>query len=152
MLRHLFTAALFLMISAPIFPGEISPSDAGYWMELLGSGIEEAEKAFGKDFLEIEPEAVGSRADRLIWYNAGITLWFSGDEIVQLRADSNAEGSIEGLKAGMSMNAVKRRCGSPWIESHDSLYYNLPWHGGPVRLRFVFSPAGLDEIYLYYVR
>ena len=51
----------------------------------------------------------------------------------------------------MTSDEIVAVMGEPWIEDDGSLYYNLPWNGGPVRLRFVFAEDGLREIYLYKV-
>lgn len=126
--------------------------EALWWIELLGSEPGDILKRFGRDFVDIPPSQLQSRADRVLWYETGLTFWFSDDHLVQLRLDSAAEGEISGLRPGLSVRMVKKLCGRPWIELPDSLYYNLPWHGGPVRLRFEFNSDGLGEIYLFYVR
>ncbi|HAK47330.1 MAG TPA: hypothetical protein DCO79_15600 [Spirochaeta sp.] len=146
-------AVIFILFSTTAAAGiDADSPEASPWFNMLGADINRVEAVFGKTYVEIPPAQLESRADRIIWYAPGLTLWFSDGALVQLRVDSGADGEIIGLKAGMSEAGVKRICGAPWIESAGSLYYNLPWQGGPVRLRFVFNSSGLDEIYLYYVR
>ena len=143
-----FTAFAVIPLSAL----NIADDEAEHWLQLLGADLHRIESAFGSSHTDIDPDPVNSRAERIIWYESGPTIWFSNGEAVQLRIDSSSSFAAAGLRFGVSPAGVRDICGQPWIESTDSLYYNLSWRGGPVRLRFLFNENGLDEIYLYYVR
>ncbi len=139
---------------------------------------------FSNTPVEISPEKLGSSADRIIWFadytadytadydedhnsdhnshnsenisDSDLTVWLKPD-VVQLRFGSGIKGTIAGIGIGSSPEEVISLCGPPWIEDGSSLYYNLPWRGGPVRLRLVFEDyeqggEGLFEVYLYQVR
>ncbi len=126
-----------------------------FWSGLLGSVFDTAVEILGPDFREIDPGSVQSTADRIIWYPGGLTLWFSSTGLSQIRFDRSVQGSAAGISIGSTKNDIRAVFGEPWIESDDSLYYNLPWQRGPVRLRCVFGSGtqpGLTEAYLYRVR
>ena len=150
---YLSAVVLFLIFTiAPLTALDIADPDAEEWIGFLGSDIQRVEEAFGSGYSDIDPLSISSRAERVIWYENGLTFWFDRGRAVQLRVDSDNSFETAGFRFGMSLPDVRELCGTPWIESADSLYYNLPWQEGPPRLRFLFNENGLDEIYLYYVR
>ena len=144
----LFAAAVSVNASSI----DITRPEIAYWYNLIDSGIETVESYFGNGYDEISAEALNSRAERILWYKTGVTLWFAEGRVVQLRLDSNAGGSADGVRIGSSIDEIESVFGNPWIEDGGSLYYNLPWRNGPVRLRLVFSDMKLSEAYLYIVR
>lgn len=162
-MRRLFYRVLFLLnllilcfLSSivPLFSEGIDAeqAEAAVWYNLIDAETAYVEDILGDSYTEIEPAAVESSADRIIWYENGITLWFFNDRVIQIRLDSAIRGSALGIKIGSSLQDVKTICGSPWIEADDNLYYNLPWRSAPVRLRMIFKDSGLFEVYLYIVR
>lgn len=128
------------------------PETSASWLKMLGSQLDENLCAVGPEYLELNPEDYNSSAGRIIYYPEGLTIWSDYGRIVQLRLDKNWAGRIGRLRIGLSSAELKQIMGEPWIEDELSLYYNLPWNGGPVRLRFVFTDSVLNEIYLYNVR
>jgi hypothetical protein len=147
MFLFFITTGALLCADSPSFPR--TPDS---WLGLLNSDIEEILEEFGGGFSEMNPEDYSSRAQRIIYYSEGLTLWSVDGEISQCRLDSAWTGRTGGVSLGMSVESLRQIMGPPWIEELGSLYYNLPWDGGPVRLRFVYNMAGLTEIYLYKVR
>ncbi len=141
------SAAVGVSAGSPFFPS--SPDS---WFAMLNSDLDEATAAIGGAWEEIPPGEYSSRADRIVFYPEGLTLWAIGGKIIQLRIDSIWAGEIGGIRAGETEEVLRKVMGVPWIEETDSLYYNLPWNEGPVRLRFVFTGNGLHEVYLYKVR
>lgn len=150
-------------------------AELGFWYDLIGSAegtFTEKLKAAGYSFTasDIQPHLLDSRASRIVYFSSaeqdaagmrlnGLTVWFVGAKVSQLRFDRNAAGSLCGLAIGSAEAEVLHLCGKPWIEDQGSLYYNLPWRGAPVRLRFVFDGTAngsrrdrLAEVYLYQVR
>ena len=157
----LFTATLF---SAPVDSAleklDVTQPELAFWYELISETPENAIAAaisagFGGNYYEVPPYSIGSRANRIIYFT-GLTFWIKAGTVTQIRVDSNCRLESGGLKVGSPLDDVKRICGTPWLEEGSSLYYNLPWRGAPVRLRFVFQnsyPDGmtLKEAYLYQV-
>ena len=137
----------FIAAEAAVFP--VSRS---LWLAVLNSDIEESLEIIGSGYIEISPDDYSNRADRIVYYPEGLTLWSSGGKITQCRLDSAWKGMISGLEIGMTGDELRLKLGEPWIEETGSLYYNLPWNGGPVRLRLVYGDSGLREIYLYNVK
>ncbi len=169
----------FILSAAALFANGLDPEsqpELSFWYNLLGSDLQTVLSAagsagFGTEAVDIEPESIDSRADRILYFAGqhtgeeypadekllrGLTVWFVNGRVRQLRLDSTVRGRLAGLGMGSSPAAVMHVCGSPWIEADGSLYYNLPWRGAPVRLRFVFTDSGLEEglteVYLYLVR
>ena len=138
------------------------------WYRLIGSSEKDItdaadENGFGRQYFEITPGLIGSRADRVIYFGGtpvsgsgllrqGLTVWFIDGRAVQLRFDDKLKGEAGGIGIGVSWDFILLKLGKPWIEDETSLYYNLPWRGAPVRLRFVFNEELVKEIYLYQVR
>lgn len=154
MKNRVFFFILFFIIAAASAVAEpaVFPEDAADWLSVLNSDFEETAGAIGQGYIEIDPEEYSSRADKIIYYPEGLSLWSSGGKIIQLRLDSAWGGFISGIRIGITDADLRLVMGEPWIEELGSLYYNLPWNEGPVRLRFVFTETGLIEIYLYGVR
>lgn len=148
-----FFLAILLFQAVSGFAGGIDLDNPEFsrWYNLIDADISEVEKWLGDSYIEIEPSAVGSRAERVIWYENRMTLWFNNNRVVQLRFDSGSSGISSGIQMGSPVSEITRICGRPWIEANGDLYYNLPWRSGPVRLRFIFDDSGLFEVYLYIV-
>jgi hypothetical protein len=144
----------FLLNTFSVFAGGIDIHEPGIsgWYNLIGADITVVEDVLGDSYTDIDPPAAGSRAERILWYKNGITLWMDDGRVMQLRLDSAVEGAVSGISIGSPVSEVLEIFGRPWIEDAVNLYYNLPWRSGPVRLRLIFADSGLSEIYLYIVR
>ncbi|MDC7124916.1 MAG: hypothetical protein PQJ46_05080 [Spirochaetales bacterium] len=138
--------------------GFIDSAQSGfsYWtnfMDMDESLVErKLTRFYGLEPVEINPSEIKSKAERVIWYKNGPTVWFISGRAVQLRLSVGMEGLIDGVGFGSSVESVKTSFGNPWIETENDLYYNLPWKGGPLKLRLYFKENALYEAYLYIVR
>ena len=146
--------SVLILNGITVFSGgiDITEPEFSRWYNLIDADIHGVEQALGNSWLDIDPSQAGSRAERILWFNNGISLWMDKERVAQLRFDSAAAGSAGGIRMGSQIPEVVSILGRPWIEADDNLYYNLPWRGGPVRLRLVFDDTGLYEIYIYIVR
>ena len=117
---------------------------------LLGLGLAEAIGRFGV------PSSVYPFRGEEAWqddvafvYHAGITLFWYGDRLWQLRLAAPYAGSLYGLFIGDPADKAYSLLGEPFERPPESLVYRLPYRGYPVRLRLVVAEGRIADAYLY---
>lgn len=131
----------------------IAVDETSFWYGLIDleeeAVIAKLETIFNQKPISISPKEIGSKADKIIWYKGGPTLWFVSERLVQIRLTSDFKGTFRGIFMDCSPEHIRNLLGDPWVEKGNSLFYNLPWNGGPIRLRFIFIKDKLADAYIY---
>jgi hypothetical protein len=109
---------------------------------LLGMDLNAASALFGF------PEAVYAvrgdepwQDDVVFKYSEGYSFFWFRDRVWQIRFDGNYRGPVFGLFKGNGKDKALSLLGTPLFQTEDSLVFELPDRGYPVRLRVVFAAA-----------
>jgi hypothetical protein len=133
-------------VSLPAVPSAL-PDDAA---SLLGLGLPDALGRFGAPahVSAIRGEAAW-QDDVVFSYPEGLSLYWAGDRLWQIRFESGYAGSVYGLFVGDAVDKAVSLLGSPYYSSADAIVFRLAYKGYPVRLRVVVAADKVSAIYLY---
>jgi hypothetical protein len=161
--KRLFVIILLLFIFLQTLPAESEGwNNTGYLentpkiAECLGFSIEQVYENYGIP-AEIFPfRGEEEWQDNVVFYfpNHFYLFWFQ-NRVWQVRIDTRYSPYFMGIRMGMSKADVTRKLGEPFYIDTDSIVYNLPDQGVPVRMRLFFSisePAIISEltdVYIY---
>ncbi len=142
-----FFALLLFFTGAAVFSQHVESSNE--WVGVLKMPEGEVISQLAGSFHIFSGSELGSIADRVVVCNDGTSYWFDSGKTVQIRFSPEFPGSSGGLYIGMQRLEVISILGRPWKIQDESMFYNLPWAGFPVRTRLVFDGNALAELYLY---
>jgi hypothetical protein len=124
---------------APARPAFLDEDASG----LLGMDLGAASSLFGF------PDAVFAVRGDAPWqddvvfrYSQGYSFFWYKDRVWQIRFDANYKGSVLGLIKGDPKSKALSLLGKPLFQTEDSLVFEMPDRGYPVRLRVVFAARG----------
>ncbi len=141
-----FTAILFFTGAAAYSQ---SAETSNEWVGVLKMPEGEVLSQLADNFQIFSGSELGSIADRVVVCNDGTSYWFDSGKTIQIRFSPEFTGSSGGLYIGMQRLEVISILGRPWKIQDESMFYNLPWAGFPVRARLVFDGDALAQLYLY---
>lgn len=87
--------------------------------------------------------------DVVFFYEPGFHLFWYEDRVWQVRLDARHQGRVEGIELGWTPDQVRAVLGAPDFVLHDSIIYELPDRGYPVRMRLFFDEGRLFDLYVY---
>jgi len=137
-----------LALSFPLLaqPTELEDDAAPY----LGLGLAEALARFGvPDTVFAVRGAEAWQDDVVFSYASGLSLFWFGDRLWQIRFAAPYAGSIYGLSIGDPADRARSSLGEPYDAPEGELVYRLPYQGYPVRLRLVVKEGRFADAYLY---
>jgi hypothetical protein len=110
---------------------------------LLGLDLAAASELFGFPDAVFPVRGDAPWQDDVVFkYSQGYSFFWYKDGLWQIRFDAAYRGSIFGLFKGDTKAKALSLLGKPLFQTEDSLVFELPDRGYPVRLRVVFSLRG----------
>ncbi len=102
------------------------------------------------------PEAVYSSRgpspvfdDVVFEYENSMSVFWYHNRVWMLRFSPGFAGSVYGVALGENRQEVTDTLGRPDFAQGESLFYDLPFRGFPVRLRLVLEQDSVSDLYLY---
>ncbi len=83
------------------------------------------------------------------YYDSYVYLFWYDNRVWQVRLDKRYEGSLGGVFMGDPKEKVLELLGAPFYADGESIIYNLPDRGYPVRIRLFFEEDLLSDLYIY---
>jgi hypothetical protein len=145
-MRRLLPWALLLLTGSAVLA-----EDALDPVQLIGLGPGEAMRLLGApEALYTERGEEQRQDDVVFYYPQHLYLFWFEDRVWQVRLDGRYEGEAFGLHMGDGRERVLALMGRPLRELPDSLVYQLPDRGYPMRLRLFFGDGELlADLYCY---
>lgn len=85
--------------------------------------------------------------DLVFRYGEDYSLFLFQNRVWQVRVRS--QGTLAGVSIGEPVDSLEELLGEPFGETEDSLVFNLPDSGFPVRLRVLVKDGVVVDLYLY---
>jgi hypothetical protein len=136
-------AAIFIS-AAPLAAQDFDP------LELIGLDPVSALEVHGAPREVFPFRGVEEPQDNVVFFYPDFTylFWFK-NRVWQVRCDKRFNGTLFGLRLGMSREEAKSEIGRIQIEQGDSLYFDVIEATYPIRVRLVFADGILSDVYVY---
>lgn len=119
-------------------------------LSLLGLGLRDAVDVMGlPDGLAVARGAEPWQDDVVFVYPNGISLFWFGGRVWQVRISGDRGPSMGDLALGQSLDKLVSVFGQPERESEGAYVFTLPPRAFPLRMRAVVKDGTVREIYLY---
>jgi hypothetical protein len=86
----------------------------------------------------------------VFYYADNLYLFWFQNRVWQVRMDARYSGPVLGkISLGQSREEVVSELGLPFHSDDESIMYNLPPLGYPLRIRLFFEDSRLSDVYIY---
>jgi hypothetical protein len=135
---------LVLFLAVPSLAQELDPSSP------IGMDPKTAMTAFGPPQEVFPFRGSETWQDNVVFFYADFTyLFWYGNRVWQVRYDGRFAGKPFGLSFGMSRDDVRAVIRRQFLETDDSLYFDIDEGKFPIRVRLVFGAERLSDVYVY---
>ncbi len=138
-------AALILLVPAGLLCAlELDP------IALIGLDLRAALEVLGlpREVFPFRGEAP-AEDNVVFFYPDYVYLFWYRDRVWQVRCDRRFDGTVFGVRLGMSIEEARAGNGRALIERGDSIYFDVTDAAYPIRVRLVFADGLLNDVYVY---
>lgn len=116
----------------------------------LGADLDSVFETFGTPKAVYSVRAPNPAFDDVVFvYENSVSVFWYRNRVWMLRFSPGFAGTVYGVGMGKDRREVSEELGAPDFVQDESLFYDLPFRGFPVRLRLVLDDGTVSDLYLY---